>query len=35
LCLDGSSSARSLYARGLFDAYTKVFPAYNIGVFLV
>ena len=35
LSLNGSTSARSLYARGQFDASTNVFVAYKIGVFLL
>ena len=32
--LDGSSTARSMHARGLYDADTNVFSAYKIGVYL-
>lgn len=33
--LNGSTSARSMYARGKFDVDTNVFSAYKIGVFLL
>jgi hypothetical protein len=35
LSLNGSTSARSMYARGRFDVDTNVFAAYKIGVFLL
>ncbi|MGI9270477.1 MAG: hypothetical protein ACR2QT_01785 [Woeseiaceae bacterium] len=34
LSLDGSTTARSMYARGKFDVDTNLFAAYKIGVFL-
>ena len=33
--LDGSTTARSMHARGLYDADTNVFSAYKIGVYLL
>jgi hypothetical protein len=35
LSLNGSTSARSMYARGKFDVDTNVFVAYKIGAFLL
>ncbi len=35
LSLDGATAARSMFARGQYDASTNVFSAYNIGVFLL
>jgi hypothetical protein len=35
MSLDGSTSARSMYARGRFDVDTNEFAAYKIGVFLL
>ena len=33
--LDGSTTARSMHARGSYDADTNVFSAYKIGVYLL
>jgi len=33
--LDGATTARSMHARGLYDADTNVFSAYKIGVYLL
>ncbi len=33
--LDGANTARSMHARGLFDADTNVFTAYKIGIHLL
>lgn len=33
--LDGANVARSMYARGLYDADTNVFTAWKIGVYLL
>lgn len=35
LSLDGSTTARSLYARGKFDVAANTITAYKIGVFLI
>ena len=33
--LDGATAARSMHARGLYDADTNIFTAYKIGVYLL
>ena len=33
--LDGATAARSMHARGLYDADANVFTAYKIGVYLL
>ncbi len=35
LALDGATTARSMYARGKYDADSNVFTAYKIGVYLL
>ncbi len=35
MSLDGATTARSMHARGLYDAGTNVFTAYKIGVYLL
>ncbi len=35
MSLDGATAARSMHARGLYDASTNVFTAYKIGIFLL
>ena len=35
LKLDGSTVARSMYARGHYNGDTNVFTAYKIGVYLI
>lgn len=35
LRLNGSTTARSMYARGLYDVDTNIFTAYKIGVYLL
>ena len=35
LALDGATTARSMYARGKYDADSNVFSAYKIGVYLL
>jgi hypothetical protein len=35
LSLDGSTTARSMYARGKYDVDSNVFMAYKIGVYLL
>jgi hypothetical protein len=33
--LDGATTARSMHARGLYDADSNIFHAYKIGVYLL
>ena len=33
--LDGATSARSMFARGQYDADSNVFTAYKLGVYLL
>jgi hypothetical protein len=33
--LDGSTTARSMHARGQYDADNNIFNAYKIGVYLL
>ena len=33
--LDGATTARSMHARGLYDADNNIFNAYKIGVYLL
>jgi hypothetical protein len=33
--LDGAATARSLHARGYYDADNNVFTAYKIGIYLL
>ena len=33
--LDGATTARSMHARGQYDADTNIFKAYKIGVYLL
>jgi hypothetical protein len=33
--LNGATTARSMYARGKYDADTNIFTAYKIGVYLL
>ena len=35
MSLDGATAARSMHARGLYDASANVFTAYKIGVYLL
>lgn len=35
LALDGSTTARSIYARGQYDRASNVFTAYKIGIYLL
>jgi hypothetical protein len=35
ISLDGATTARSMHARGKYDADTNVFTAYKIGVYLL
>jgi hypothetical protein len=35
IALDGATAARSMYARGLYDADSNVFTAWKIGVYLL
>jgi hypothetical protein len=35
MSLNGATAARSMHARGLYDADTNVFTAYKIGVYLL
>ena len=35
MSLDGATAARSMHARGHYDADTNVFKAYKIGVHLL
>ncbi|MDJ0711212.1 MAG: hypothetical protein QNJ14_12510 [Woeseiaceae bacterium] len=35
MSLDGATAARSMHARGLYDASANVFTAYKIGVYLI
>ena len=33
--LNGATTARSMYARGLYDAESNIFTAYKVGIFLL
>lgn len=35
LSLDGATTARAMYARGLYDVGSNIFTAYKIGIFLL